>query len=94
VSKHIRYSDHLDTLIALTTYLALVKERSRSPFGLTRDLGLEESEVTRYARCRSQPPANGESEELAPEQLQSLPGFVSEQARLESETCHHRSVQI
>lgn len=40
-----RYSDHLDALLALITYLALNRERARSPFGLARDLGLEEGDV-------------------------------------------------
>jgi hypothetical protein len=41
-----RYSEHLDTLLALITYLALTRWRSRSPNGLARDLGLDEATVT------------------------------------------------
>lgn len=43
----VRYSDHLDNLHALITYLALTRWRSRSPNGLARDLNLEESAITR-----------------------------------------------
>lgn len=46
VAKRPRYSDHLDNLQALITYLALTRWRSRSPNGLARDLGLEESAIT------------------------------------------------
>lgn len=38
----LRYAEHLDHLIALTTYLALTPEVSRTPQGLARDLSLRE----------------------------------------------------
>jgi hypothetical protein len=41
-----RYSDHLDILLALVTYLALTQWRSRSPAALAQDLGLDETEIT------------------------------------------------
>jgi hypothetical protein len=40
------YRDHIETLTALITYLALCPWRSRSPHGLSRDLGLDEDRVT------------------------------------------------
>jgi hypothetical protein len=40
------YSRHLDNLLALITYLALTRWRSRSPNGLSRDLGLDETAIT------------------------------------------------
>ncbi|MFJ7969070.1 hypothetical protein [Streptomyces sp. NPDC096324] len=42
-----RYDEHLDLLIALITYMALTRWRSRSPNGLASDLGLLESDVKR-----------------------------------------------
>ncbi|MFI5998423.1 hypothetical protein ACIBAC_42070 [Streptomyces sp. NPDC051362] len=42
-----RYEAQLDTLIALITYMALTRWRSRSPNGLSKDLGLAEDVVTR-----------------------------------------------
>ncbi|MET8860724.1 hypothetical protein [Streptomyces sp. NPDC004579] len=42
-----RYDEHLDLLIALITYMALTRWRSRSPNGLASDLGLPESDVKR-----------------------------------------------
>ncbi|MFJ8936440.1 hypothetical protein ACIRL0_12100 [Streptomyces sp. NPDC102365] len=41
-----RYEAQLDTLIALITYMALTRWRSRSPNGLSKDLGLAEDVVT------------------------------------------------
>lgn len=35
-----RYTDHLDVLLALVTYLALTSKRSRTPGNLARDLAL------------------------------------------------------
>jgi len=40
------YDKHLDNLLALTTYLALTKWRSRTPNALSRDLGLKETSIT------------------------------------------------
>lgn len=40
-----RYSDHLDTLIALATYLALTPKISRTSPGLAADLSLPEIDV-------------------------------------------------
>lgn len=40
-----RYSDHLDTLIALATYLALTPKISRTSRGLAVDLSLPEDDV-------------------------------------------------
>ena len=40
-----RYADHLDTLIALTTYLALTPKISRTAPGLAADLSLAENDV-------------------------------------------------
>jgi len=40
-----RYSEHLDTLIALATYLALTPRMSRTSPGLAADLSLPESDV-------------------------------------------------
>lgn len=45
-----RYSDHVDLLLALVTYLALTWERARSPHGTARDLGLEEADVEQTLR--------------------------------------------
>ncbi|WP_406270832.1 hypothetical protein OHT93_19585 [Streptomyces sp. NBC_00191] len=42
-----RYDKQLDILIALITYMALTRWRSRSPNGLAKDLGLSEEAVTR-----------------------------------------------
>jgi hypothetical protein len=41
-----RYSRYQDTLLALITYLGLAGWRSRSPNGLSRDLGLDEQLIT------------------------------------------------
>ena len=46
VIKDSPYSNHLDNLLALITYLALARWRSRSPNGLSRDLGIDESAIT------------------------------------------------
>jgi hypothetical protein len=40
-----RYYTHLDILLALITYMALTRWRSRSPNGLARDLGLDEAKI-------------------------------------------------
>jgi hypothetical protein len=40
------YQEHLDLLIALVTYLGLSQWRSRSPNGLGRDLGWEETRIS------------------------------------------------
>lgn len=40
-----RYADHIDVLTALVTYLALTEKISRTPFFLSRDLGLPQSQV-------------------------------------------------
>src|ERR1039457_3691506 len=45
VTKDHPYSDRLDNLLALITYLALTRWRSRSPNGLSRDLGMGESAI-------------------------------------------------
>jgi hypothetical protein len=39
------YSQHVDTLTALVTYLALTPEKSRTVGGLARDLGIPPAEV-------------------------------------------------
>jgi hypothetical protein len=41
-----RYSDHLDTLLALITYLALTQWRSRTPNALAMELFLPEDQIT------------------------------------------------
>jgi hypothetical protein len=46
VDDRARYEAQLDTLIALITYMALTRWRSRSPNGLSKDLGLAEDVVT------------------------------------------------
>lgn len=39
------YSEHLEVLLALITYMGLTGWRSRAPHGLSRDLGLDEAKV-------------------------------------------------
>ena len=46
VAQERSYSNHLDNLIALITYLGLTRWRSRSANGLSRDLGLDERSIT------------------------------------------------
>ncbi len=46
MTRQRRYNDHLDVLLALVTYLGLCAWRSRSPNGLARDLGLDETSIT------------------------------------------------
>ena len=41
-----RYSQHLEVLLALITYLGLTGWRSRAPNGLSRDLGLDEASIS------------------------------------------------
>jgi hypothetical protein len=45
-SKQPKYSDHLDTIIALITNLAYSKFKARTPSGLSRALSITESEIT------------------------------------------------
>ena len=45
VGTNERYYTHLDILLALITYMALTRWRSRSPNGLARDLGLDEAKI-------------------------------------------------
>lgn len=44
-SRQNRYSEHLETLIALVTHLGLTYRRSRTPTMLAKYLGLEKAEV-------------------------------------------------
>jgi hypothetical protein len=46
VTRSRRYSDHVEVLLALITYLGLTSWRSRTPNGLARDLRLDEGAVT------------------------------------------------
>ncbi|MDT5029252.1 MAG: hypothetical protein QOE61_5678 [Micromonosporaceae bacterium] len=46
VTRAGRYNTHLEVLVALVSYLALTGWRSRTPNGLARDLGLDESRIT------------------------------------------------
>lgn len=45
MSADSRYSDHMETLIALTTYLALTPSKSRTAKNVAMDLSLPEDEV-------------------------------------------------
>ncbi len=48
MSKSPKYSDHLETLIALTTHLAMTDWSMRTPPNLAKALSIDESEI-RYA---------------------------------------------
>ena len=41
----LKYSDHMDVLMALTSHLALTRKKSRTPSYLAKDLGVTKSEV-------------------------------------------------
>ncbi|GAG70467.1 unnamed protein product, partial [marine sediment metagenome] len=46
MSKNVKYSDHLETIVALVTHLAMTRHKSRTPTILSSDLSLDHSEVS------------------------------------------------
>ncbi len=47
MSAKLKYSDHLDMLVALVTHLSATRFKSRTPNRLANSLGLDQGEVTR-----------------------------------------------
>tara|TARA_B100001964_G_C14097583_1_gene537749 strand:- start:101 stop:499 length:399 start_codon:yes stop_codon:yes gene_type:complete len=45
MADKLKYSDHIETITALVSYLALWKGKSRTPGGVAGALGLDKSEV-------------------------------------------------
>ena len=45
MSEKLKYSDHIDVLVALVTHLAATSYKSRTPGGLATSLGLDPTKV-------------------------------------------------